>query len=112
MFREIALISLSGKNIETAVLGPLDGANEQKNRIFFVLLPDSRSTYLQEIAVYDKSRWKMSNTGVNFTIDIRHKIFDLHEYINTWWLRRILHASKFKTFTIYQVFFWGGGGRL
>jgi len=38
----------------SAVLGPLDGANEEQNRIFFISLPDSRSTYLQEIAVYEK----------------------------------------------------------
>jgi len=68
MSREIALISLLG---ESAVLGPLDGANEQKNRIFFILLPDSRSIYLQEIAVCEKSRWKMPNTGVNSTQTFR-----------------------------------------
>jgi len=108
MSREIALSSLLGKSMTSAVLGPLDGANEQKNRIFFVLLPDSRSTHLQEIAVYEKSRWKMPNTGFNFTIDIRHKLFDLHEPVNFWWLRHILPGSTFKTFTIYQAASGGG----
>ena len=51
MLWEMALIYLTGQNVTTAVLGPLDGANQQKSRNFFVLLPDRGNIYLQNISV-------------------------------------------------------------
>jgi hypothetical protein len=52
----------------------------------------------------------MPNTGVNFTIDIRHKLFDLYEPVNNWWLRRILPASTFNPFSIYSYQWFLRGG--
>jgi len=47
----MVLIYLIGQNVTTAVLGLLEGANQQKNRKFFVLVPDSGIIYLHKISV-------------------------------------------------------------